>query len=126
MFKKFSVLLSVIAILGMVLAACAPATAAPTTAPSTGGTVPTTAPAAAPYTCTDPIGCVKVGPTDPIHIAYLLVVAGPNAALGTDSRNGVQIAIDDAGGKILGHDIKFDGEDGGCSADGGQDRKSVV
>ena len=44
-----------------------------------------------------------------------LVVAGPNAALGTDSRNGVEIAIDDAGGKILGHDIKFDGEDGGCS-----------
>ena len=42
------------------------------------------------------------------------------AALGTDSRNGVEIAIDDAGGKILGHTIKFDGEDGGCSADGGQ------
>src|SRR4030042_2652550 len=76
--------------------------------------------AAAPYSCTDSIGCVKIGPTEPIHIAYLLVVAGPNSALGTDSRNGVQIAIDDAGGKILGHDIKFDGEDGGCSADGGQ------
>jgi branched-chain amino acid transport system substrate-binding protein len=77
-------------------------------------------PAASTYTCTDTIGCVKIGPTDPIHIAYLLVVAGPNSALGTDSRNGVEIAIDDAGGKILGHTIKFDGEDGGCSADGGQ------
>jgi branched-chain amino acid transport system substrate-binding protein len=77
-------------------------------------------PAASTYTCTDKIGCVTIAPTDPIHIAYLLVVAGPNAALGTDSRNGVQIAIDDAGGKILGHTIKFDGEDGGCSADGGQ------
>jgi len=73
-----------------------------------------------PYTCTDPIGCIKIGPTDPIHIAYLLVVSGPNAALGIDSRNGVEVAIDDAGGKILGHTIKFDGEDGGCSADGGQ------
>ena len=70
--------------------------------------------------CTDPIGCVKIGPMDPIHIAYLLVVAGPNSALGVDSRNGVEIAIDDAGGKILNHPIKFDGEDGGCSADGGQ------
>ena len=38
----------------------------------------------------------------------------------SDSRNGVEIAIDDAGGKILNHTIKFDGEDGLCSADGGQ------
>jgi branched-chain amino acid transport system substrate-binding protein len=92
----------------MILGACATATATPSA---------TEAPA---YTCTDSIGCVKIGPTDPIHIAYLLVVSGANSALGTDSRNGVQIAIDDAGGKILGHDIKFDGEDGLCSADGGQ------
>jgi branched-chain amino acid transport system substrate-binding protein len=63
---------------------------------------------------------VQIGPNDPIHIAYLLVVSGANAALGTDSRNGVEIAIDDAGGKILGHTIKFDGEDGLCTADGGQ------
>jgi len=73
-----------------------------------------------PFTCTDAIGCVDIGPTDPIHIAYLLVVAGPNETLGVDSRNGIEIAIDDAGGKILNHDIKFDGEDGGCSAEGGQ------
>jgi branched-chain amino acid transport system substrate-binding protein len=100
MFKRLSIIFTAIAILGMVLSACGPS--------------------ASTYTCTDSIGCVKIGPTDPIHIAYLLVVAGPNSALGTDSRNGVQIAIDDAGGKILNHTIKFDGEDGGCSADGGQ------
>jgi len=100
MFKRLSFVISAIAVLGMVLTACGPKAEA--------------------YTCTDPIGCVKIGPTDPIHIAYLLVVAGPNTALGTDSRNGVEIAIADGGGKILGHDVKFDGEDGGCSADGGQ------
>jgi branched-chain amino acid transport system substrate-binding protein len=100
MIKRLSIVVSALAILGMVLTACGPA--APT------------------YTCTDSIGCVKIGPTDPIHIAYLLVISGPNAALGTDSRNGVEIAIDDAGGKILGHTIKFDGEDGGCGAEGGQ------
>jgi branched-chain amino acid transport system substrate-binding protein len=100
MFKRLSLVITAVAILGMLLTACGPK--------------------AATYTCTDPIGCVKIGPTDPIHIAYLLVVAGPNAALGTDSRNGVEVAIDDAGGKILNHTIKFDGEDGGCSADGGQ------
>ena len=77
-------------------------------------------PKAAPYTCTDSIGCATVGPTDPVHIAYLLSVTGANAALGVDSRNGVEIAIDDAGGKILNHTIKFDGEDGECSAEGGQ------
>jgi branched-chain amino acid transport system substrate-binding protein len=100
MFKRLSLAISLIAILGMVLTACGPKAAA--------------------YTCTDSIGCVTIGPNDPIHIAYMLVVAGPNAALGTDSRNGVEIAIDDAGGKILNHDIKFDGEDSQCSADGGQ------
>jgi branched-chain amino acid transport system substrate-binding protein len=111
MSKRFLVLISIAIVATMILSACATAT---TSAPSS------TEAAAGPYTCTDPIGCVKIGPTDPIHIAYLLVVAGPNSALGIDSRNGIEIAIDDAGGKILGHDIKFDGEDGGCSADGGQ------
>jgi len=100
MFKKITFVISVVAIISMALTACGPK--------------------AAPYTCTDKIGCATIAPTDPIHIAYLLVVSGANAALGTDSRNGVQIAIDDAGGKILNHDIKFDGEDGGCSAEGGQ------
>ena len=47
-------------------------------------------PAAATYTCTDSIGCVTIAPTDPIDIAYLLVVSGANAALGTHSRNGVE------------------------------------
>lgn len=155
MYKRLLILVSAIAILGMVLASCtttpttvpatqapvvqAPATAVPATAvpatavpatavPATAvpaKAVPTYAPvvtqaAVASYTCSDPIGCVKIGPKDPIHIAYLLAISGANAALGTDSRNGVEIAIDDAGGKILGHTIKFDGQDGGCNAEGGQ------
>ncbi len=157
MFKRLSIVISAIAILGMLLTACgatpttAPATAAPATAapatmapataapatmapataapatmaPATAAPVATMPPIVtqapvASYKCSDPIGCVKIGPTDPIHIAYLLVISGANAALGTDSRNGVEIAIDDAGGKILGHTIKFDGQDGLCTADGGQ------
>ncbi|MGD0878332.1 MAG: branched-chain amino acid ABC transporter substrate-binding protein [Anaerolineales bacterium] len=100
MIKRLSIIISIFAILGMVLAACG--TAAPA------------------YTCTDSIGCVKIAPTDPIHIGYLLAISGANAALGTDSRNGAEIAIDDVGGKLLNHTIKFDGQDDGCSADGGQ------
>jgi len=79
----------------------------------------TEAPPAA-FECTDAIGCVTVGPSDPVHIAYLLVVAGPNETLGIDSRNGIEIAIEDTGGTILDHPVKFDGEDGGCDAGPGQ------
>jgi branched-chain amino acid transport system substrate-binding protein len=72
------------------------------------------------YECKDALGCVTIKPGEPVHIAYALVVAGPNKTLGVDSRNGVEIAIADAGGKILGHDVKFDGQDTGCSAETGQ------
>ncbi|HEY5983597.1 MAG TPA: branched-chain amino acid ABC transporter substrate-binding protein [Anaerolineales bacterium] len=117
MSKRVFVLVSMLVGLSMLFTACAPAPAA-TEAPPVEG--PTSAPAPAAFTCTDSIGCVDIGPTDPIHIAYLLVVAGPNETLGVDSRNGIEIAIDDAGGKILDHDVKFDGEDGGCDAGPGQ------
>lgn len=69
---------------------------------------------------TDSIGVVKIGPNEPIVIASWLVTSGPNAALGTDSQRGIEIAIADQGGKLLGHPIKLEAEDDGCSAEGGQ------
>ena len=101
--------LAVIVALSLGLAACAPK---PTPA----------APTAAPAACvkpTDAIGVVEIKPGEPIHIAYWFVVAGPDASLGTDTKRGVEIAIDDKGGKLLGHDIKLTGEDSGCNAEGG-------
>jgi len=98
MSKRLFALFSLLIVTAMVLAACGPA----------------------PYACTDSIGCVDIAPGDPIHIAYAMVIAGPDATLGIDSRNGAEIAIADKGGKVLGHDVKFDGEDDGCSAEGGQ------
>lgn len=68
----------------------------------------------------DPIGVVKIKPGQPIHIAYWFVVAGPDASLGIDTKRGVEIAIDDKGGKLLGHPIKLTGQDSGCNAEGGQ------
>jgi branched-chain amino acid transport system substrate-binding protein len=100
MFKRFHAFLALLVIAGMALAACAPA-----------------APA---FECTDSIGCVDIAPGEPIHIAYAMVVAGPNESLGIDSRNGVEIAIEDVGGEILGHPIQFDGQDTGCGAETGQ------
>jgi branched-chain amino acid transport system substrate-binding protein len=39
---------------------------------------------------------------------------------------GAELAIDDKGGKVLGHAIKFDGQDTGCSAEGGQAAASKI
>jgi branched-chain amino acid transport system substrate-binding protein len=76
----------------------------------------------APYAMgqTDPIGVVKIKAGEPIHIAAWMVIAGPDASLGTDTKRGVEIAIDDKGGKLLGHPIKLSAQDTGCNAEGGQ------
>jgi branched-chain amino acid transport system substrate-binding protein len=71
------------------------------------------------YECTDALGCVTVAPGEPIHLAYAMVISGPDETLGIDSRNGAEVAFA-MKGQVLGHDVKFTGEDDGCSAEGGQ------
>jgi branched-chain amino acid transport system substrate-binding protein len=119
--KKIFTLLSLLVLSSLVLAACASsATEAPAEpeetaepgAPSGGETT-------GEYECTDPLGCVEVGPDDPVHVAYALVLSTADETLGIDSRNGLEIAVDDKG-QILGHDILLTGEDDQCSAEGGQ------
>jgi len=68
----------------------------------------------------DPLGVVTVKKGQPVHIAYWMVVAGADASLGIDTRRGVELAIQDKGGKLLGHPIKLSGQDEGCNAEGGQ------
>ena len=68
---------------------------------------------------TDPLGCVLLGASDPVHIAYLLTLSGDNSGLGLEEQRGAELAIDDLGGAILGHTIQFDGQDGECSQTGG-------
>jgi branched-chain amino acid transport system substrate-binding protein len=63
--------------------------------------------------------CVEVGPDEPIRIGWAFVVSGPDTTLGTDTKRGVEIAVDDRG-QLLGHDIEIVGEDELCSAEGGQ------
>ena len=72
------------------------------------------------YTCDDPLGCVEIPAGDPIRIAYMLVVSGPNESLGVDSKRGIEIAIDDLNGMLLGREIELVGEDSQCSPEGGQ------
>ncbi len=67
----------------------------------------------------DPLGVVTIPPGEPIHIVYWGVLSGADASLGEDSKRGVEIAIDDKGGKLLGRDIELTTEDGLCTPEGG-------
>ena len=99
MFKRLNLILALVVVASMALAACGPS--APT------------------YECTDPLGCVKIGADEPVHIAYWGVLSGADSSLGEDSKRGVEIAIDDKGGKVLGHEILLTTEDAGCTPEGG-------
>ncbi|MFM7718903.1 MAG: branched-chain amino acid ABC transporter substrate-binding protein [Actinomycetota bacterium] len=76
---------------------------------------------------TDPFGCVEVGAGESIQLGTLLAISGGAAFLGTDSQNGVRLAVDyldgafdGTDGQLLGHAIELVNEDDGCSAEGGQ------
>jgi branched-chain amino acid transport system substrate-binding protein len=69
---------------------------------------------------TDDLGVVAIPKDAPIVIGGYWVISGPDTALGLDSKRGVEIAFDDIGNKIAGHDIQFVVEDDGCNAEGGQ------
>jgi len=79
-----------------------------------------TRPRVVPPVIDDKIGVVTIKPAEPIHLAAWFVVAGPDASLGIDTKRGVEIAIDDKGGKLLEHPIKLTVQDTGCNAEGGQ------
>ncbi|UCE00155.1 MAG: branched-chain amino acid ABC transporter substrate-binding protein [Chloroflexota bacterium] len=118
MSKKIFTLLSLLVLASMILVACAPAA---TEAPTEPGEpeAPLEGETSGEYQCTDSLGCVVIGPNDPVHIAYALVLSTADETLGVDTRNGVEVAVQDKG-QILGHDIQLDGEDDQCSAEGGQ------
>ena len=125
MSKRLLVLLSALVLSSMILAACGTA-ATPTAAPTAAMTeAPTAAPteamteAPAMFECTDAIGCLTIGPSDPVHIAFWGVLSGANTTLGQDSQYGVELAIDAMGGKWNGHDILLTTEDGLCTPEGG-------
>ena len=97
--KRLLSLISLLVLASMVLAACGAG-----------------APA---YECTDALGCVTIGADEPVHIAYWGVLSGADGTLGEDSKRGVEIAIDDMGGKFHDHDILLTTEDALCTPEGG-------
>ncbi len=98
--KKLFAFLLVAILLTTVLAACTPQ--------------------AAKFECKDAKGCVDIGPNDPLRVGWMMVVSGADATLGTDTKRGVEIAIDDKKVTLLGHKIELVGEDDLCAAEGGQ------
>ena len=69
---------------------------------------------------TDDVGVVKVAKGQPILIAGLLVLSGPDLSLGVDASRGAEIAFADHKDMLVGHSIKYLPEDGQCSVEGGQ------
>lgn len=65
------------------------------------------------------LGQVVVPEGEPIRLAALLVMTGPNGVLGEDSRDGIEIAIDDFG-PIMDHEVELVTEDTQCTPEGGQ------
>jgi len=68
----------------------------------------------------DPLGVVELGENDPFTLGYLLVTSGPNASLGIDEQRGIELAIMDYGEEFMGRTIELVGEDSLCSPEGGQ------
>ncbi|MBK8049605.1 MAG: branched-chain amino acid ABC transporter substrate-binding protein [Anaerolineales bacterium] len=118
--RSWKIVAAILMVAAMLVSGCAAATqpAAPA-APAEGGDTQAAA-APADGACSDPLGCVKIEAGEPIKIGYALVTSGPNGSLGQDSQRGMEIAVADAGGEVLGHAIEIVGEDTGCSPEGGQ------
>src|SRR5688500_18421551 len=62
----------------------------------------------------DELGVVEIPEGEPLNIGFWGVISGADAALGVDSQRGVEIAIEDRGGELLGHEIQLTAEDGLC------------
>ena len=70
--------------------------------------------------CQDDIGCVVIGPDEPVSIGYMLATSGAVAFLGEDSLGGIELALLARDNQLLGRDIELLGEDSLCTPEGGQ------
>ena len=117
--QRFFAALALFAALTLVAAACAD---------DDGDGVGVTGPDGSAVDCdADPFGCVEVAAGEPIRLGSLLAISGDTAFLGTDSNNGIVLAIDNLDGaldgtpgQLLGHDVDLQQEDDLCSVEGGQ------
>jgi len=69
--------------------------------------------------CKDRLGCIELTQGEPIKIGVLQALSGKVATLGREQIRGLELALDDRHGKILGRPVSLQIEDTGCSAEGG-------
>lgn len=62
---------------------------------------------------------VTIQAGEPITIGTFGVISGPDSVLGQDWLYSVEVAVEDRGGQLLGHDIEIDAQDGLCTPEGG-------
>ena len=94
--RKYLAMLALLGALALVAAACSNDDNGGTT----GGSGATSATGGAVDCASDEFGCVEIAAGDPIQLASLLSITGETAFLGTDSNNGISLAIDDLDGKF--------------------------
>lgn len=125
MSKRLIRLLSLMAVLSLILAACGDGGTTTTAggADTTTGGADTTTGGSDTTTGTggeDPLGTVTVGAGEAIQIRSLNAISGDTATLGIPNQNAVQLAIADYG-QIKSHDVDMGtGLDDLCSNEGGQ------
>ncbi len=69
--------------------------------------------------CGDPLGCVEIPLEAPVRIGVLQALSGKIAPLGQEQIRGLELALEERGGKIAGHPVVLQIEDTGCTAEGG-------
>jgi len=75
---------------------------------------------AAPITdCSDSIGCAQIAPDQPLKVGVLQVLSGDQEPFGLNGLRSIEMALDDRGGRLLGHAIDLQIEDSLCSKEGG-------
>ena len=77
-------------------------------------------PAFAQGDCMDELGCVEIGPDDPVVVGAMLSVSGATSFYGEDSLGGIELAMHARGDTLLGREIILVVEDSLCTAEGGQ------
>jgi len=71
------------------------------------------------FECTDAIGCVTIGPDEPVVIGVIQALSGEVATLGIDQVRGLELALADRNGLLLDHPVQLQIEDDLCSREGG-------
>jgi branched-chain amino acid transport system substrate-binding protein len=72
-----------------------------------------------PFACQDKIGCLTIGPKEPIKLGVIQALSGKVAVLGQEQVRGLELALARRGNLLLGHAVDLGMEDTGCTPEGG-------